>query len=62
MDVYSLYIDLLVMNGGVEPFLRNVDYPSIVVFLNMLFFKYYHAHIHPIICSFKYWSWIVLII
>ena len=30
-----LYIDLLVMTGGIEPFLRNVDYPSMLVFLNM---------------------------
>jgi len=35
--------DILVTTGGIEPFLRNVDYPSIVVFLNMLFLIYYHA-------------------
>ena len=28
-----LYIDLLVTTGGIEPFLRNVDYPSMVVII-----------------------------
>ena len=37
MAFYS-YIDLLVTTGGIEPFLRNVGYPSMVVFLNMLGF------------------------
>jgi len=37
MDFYSLYIDLLVTTGGIEPFVQNVDYPSMVVFLNMFF-------------------------
>jgi len=31
------YIDLLVTTGGIEPFLQNVDYHSMVVYLNMFF-------------------------
>jgi len=48
MDFYSLYIDLLITTGGIEPFRRNVD-SSMVVFLHMLFLKYYHAQKHPIL-------------
>jgi len=64
MNYYSLYIGLPVTtgaSGGIEPFLRNVNYPSMVVFLNRFFFKYYHAKNH-IICNFKNWSRILLIL
>jgi len=35
--IYSFYIDLLVTTGGIKPSLRNINYQSMVVFLNMLF-------------------------
>ena len=37
------FIDLLVTIGDIKPFLRNIDDQSMVVLLNMLFLKYYHA-------------------
>ena len=37
MDFYLLYTGLLVTTGGIKPLLQNVDYPSMVVFLIMLF-------------------------
>jgi len=39
------YIDILVTIGCIEPFLRKIDDQtlSMVVFLDMMFLKYYHA-------------------
>jgi len=51
MDLYWLYINNVVKTGGIEQFLRHVDCSSIVVFLNMLFLKYYYRQKHPIICK-----------
>jgi len=36
MDFTHLYIDLLVTTGDIGPFLRNIDFPKMIVFLNML--------------------------